>query len=115
MRDIAPRTLAVVALLCVGAMHAVYVLAQRRPAVDVELVWCSGLVTALTTGLGVLPFVFTSTFDQRYVAYANAMGESSRARRARGACVVCALTTAHSGGYDVERVHGACRGRRERR
>jgi len=62
-----------VACLSLGTLHSLYVLSQRRTVVDLELVWCSGLITAITTGLGVVPFMFTTNFDQRYVAIANAM------------------------------------------
>jgi ZIP family zinc transporter len=69
-------TVVCLSLLLVGTLHALHVLAQRRGAVDVELVWCSGLLTAVTTGLGVVPFLFTRSaggFDHRWVAGANAM------------------------------------------
>ena len=44
-----------------------------RPRVTSQIVFWSAWITAAATGLGVIPFLFTSKFDAKWVAFGNAV------------------------------------------
>lgn len=54
-------------------LHAVHFLLEEPVAIGFKTVWCSAWITAVSTGLGAIPFYFFENPGKKYVATANAL------------------------------------------